>query len=302
MSDYHQPVLLQESVDALITDSSGIYVDVTYGGGGHTREVLRRLTQAGRVIALDQDEDALAQAEDDARLELIHANFRYLKNFLQYHGVEQVQGILADLGVSSFQLDEKAKGFSFASDSALDMRMNRSSSRSASDILNLEKEEDLVLLFSQYGEVRNSKSLSRAIVGARRQRPFRSIGEFVQCIEPLIMGNRARYLAQVFQAIRIKVNDEMGALKDLLTTSGRVLSPGGRLVVITYHSIEDRIVKHYMRRGTFDSTTEVPPDSFGRRIPWRLRMITKKPILATPAEVSRNRRARSAKLRVAERV
>lgn len=294
---FHKPVLLDQTVEGLISDRNGIYVDATFGGGGHAKAILENLSPKGRLFAFDQDKDALANKPHDHRCTLIHSNFRFIRNFLRYHGVEKVHGILADLGVSSFQLDESSKGFSFDSDD-LDMRMNPASPISAADLINQLSERELVEIFSEYGEVRNAKTLARAIVQARLSAPIKNTQNLIQAIEPVIMGHRTRYLAQVFQAIRIKVNDEIGALKELLTTSIDMLALGGRLVIITYHSIEDRVVKHFMKSGNFG------PDisQFNPSQDWIMKTINKKPIRPDADEIRRNRRSRSAKLRIAERL
>ncbi|MCL4113165.1 UNVERIFIED_CONTAM: hypothetical protein GTU68_065801 [Idotea baltica] len=283
-SEYHIPVLLNESLDALISNPEGVYVDVTYGGGGHSRAILKRISPSGRLVGMDQDADALENEIDDDRFEIVHGNFRFLAHYLRYMGIHQVHGILADLGVSSYQLDEGSKGFSFSKGDSLDMRMNQAAEKSALDIVNNETEIGLVNIFSSYGEVRNSKSLARAIVAARESRPISNSHEFLHCVEPLAIGHRPRYLAQVFQAIRIKVNDEINALEDFLEAGADMLVPGGRLVVLTYHSIEDRVVKHFIKNGK------------------SVESVNRKPILASAAELKANSRARSAKLRIAEKI
>lgn len=298
---YHKPVLLRETVEHMVIDRGGTYVDATYGGGGHTQYLLDALNEEGTVVAFDQDEDAIKNKIDDSRLILLRSNFRYIGRFIRYLRINKVDGVMADLGVSSFQLDEDSKGFSFTAESALDMRMNSSATYTAADVVNNEHEADLVAIFSAYGEVRNAKSLARAIVKARSQRPITSIQEFLLCVEPLIMGNRSRYLAQVFQAIRIKVNDEIGALKSMLTASAQILKVGGRLSVLTYHSLEDRIVKHFVKRGVFDPKEQFTSDAFGEIPVWCLKPVNRKPILPSREEIQNNSRARSAKLRVAEK-
>ncbi len=300
-TSYHNPVLLRETVEHMVVDKGGVYVDATYGGGGHTQFLLDTLNEKGTVVAFDQDEDAIKNKIDDPRLILLRSNFRYIGRFVKYLKINEVDGVMADLGVSSFQLDEDSKGFSFSAESALDMRMNTSATYTAADVVNNEHEADLVGIFSAYGEVRNAKSLARAIVKARSQRPITSIQEFLLCVEPLIMGNRSRYLAQVFQAIRIKVNDEIGALKSLLTASAQILKVGGRLSVLTYHSLEDRIVKHFVKRGVFDPKSQFASDAFGEVPRWCLEPVNRKPILPSKEEIQNNSRARSAKLRVAEK-
>ncbi len=301
MESYHNPVLLRETVEHMVIEKGGTYVDATYGGGGHTKYLLDALNEKGTVVAFDQDEDAIKNKIDDPRLILLRSNFRYIGRFIKYLKINKVDGVMADLGVSSYQLDEDSKGFSFTAESTLDMRMNSSASMTAADVVNNEHEADLVAMFSAYGEVRNARSLARAIVKARSQRPITSIQEFLLCLEPMIMGNRSRYLAQVFQAIRIKVNDEIGALKSLLTASAQILKVGGRLSVLTYHSLEDRVVKHFVKRGAFDPRSQFASDAFGEIPQWCLKPVNRKPILPSREEIENNSRARSAKLRVAEK-
>ena len=296
---YHEPVMLHQCIDGLIWQENGIYVDATFGGGGHSRAFLNRIGSKGQLIAFDQDQDALKNTIQDPRFQLIHGNFRFIKHYLRYLGVHQLHGILADLGVSSFQLDVDSKGFSFSRGNTFDMRMNQQATRSALDIVNHESEENLVNIFSSYGEVRNSKTLAKAILTAREVRPISNTHEFLNCVEPLAMGNKARYLAQVFQAIRIKVNDEIGALQDFLVAGVDMLIPGGRLVVLTYHSIEDRIVKHFIKNGKTEFS--MPPDQYASQADWILKPINKKPIMADNEEIRSNSRARSAKLRIAEK-
>ena len=302
MSEYHKPVMLTTCVALLVVDPDGIYVDATFGGGGHSKAILAQLGASARLLAFDQDIDALQHAPDDDRLVLIHSNFRFLSNHLQYHGISQVDGILADLGVSSFQLDEGTKGFSFQHASKLDMRMNQTDGESAAEFLNRATVEELIAVLSEYGEVRNAKSLARGIISFRHNQPLKTVQDFLTCVSPFVFGNRARYLAQVFQAIRIKVNNEMGALAALLKTTVKILKPGGRLLVLTYHSVEDRMVKHFMRDGIL--TPNQPPlvDAYGQRKNWPMKVITKKPMVPSNVEITENPRARSAKLRIAEKL
>jgi 16S rRNA (cytosine1402-N4)-methyltransferase len=302
-SEYHVPVLIEESLNALITDRNGIYVDATFGGGGHSRAILSRLSGQGQLIAFDQDADALSNTLDDERFKLVHGNFRFLKHYLRYLNIQSVHGILADLGVSSYQLDEGTKGFSFSTSEDLDMRMNKAATKSALDVVNQESEENLVNIFSSYGEVRNSKSLAKAIDSARNRRPISNSHEFLHCVEPLAIGNKARYLAQVYQAIRIKVNDEIGSLEHFLAAGADMLVPGGHLVVLTYHSIEDRIVKHFIKSGKTSSIPAEGPGIINRNVSedWILKPVNKKPITASPEEIIRNKRSRSAKLRIARK-
>ena len=301
MSDFHQPVLLAESLAAMVTNAGGIYVDATFGGGGHSRALLPNLEESAKLYAFDQDADAIGQRFNDPRLVLTQSNFRYIGNFLQYFKVPFVDGILADLGVSSYQIDADHKGFSFQRSEMLDMRMNQKSELTAEVFLNRVSEMELLQVLSEYGEVRNAKSVAKAIVQRRRFRPIKTVQELLLCLDPLVMGNRSRYFAQLFQAIRIKVNDEMGALEALLKTSEQILRPGGKLVVITYHSIEDRMVKHFMKSGRLDGK-RIEADYFSEKKKWSLKPLTKKPILPTALEIKQNKRSRSAKLRIAEKI
>lgn len=295
---YHDPVLLHDSVDALNIKPDGVYVDVTYGGGGHSRLILDKLGEAGHLIAFDQDLDAASQLIEDERLTFVQHNFKTLKKFLRLHGRQQVDGILADLGVSSHQLNEAERGFSYRFDAKLDMRMNQAHEKTASDVLNSYSAVELQQLFSAYGEVRNSKTLAEAIVAERSHRKIQTINDFLIILEPLIRGKRQRYLAQVFQALRIEVNEEMEVLKSFLTQALEVLKPGGRLVVISYHSLEDRYVKHFIKTGTFDG--QFIKDFYGN-ISRPFKVISKKAIEASQGEVQVNSRARSAKMRIAEK-
>ncbi|MEO1412373.1 MAG: 16S rRNA (cytosine(1402)-N(4))-methyltransferase RsmH [Bacteroidota bacterium] len=298
--DYHQPVLLTESVEALQIVADGVYVDATYGGGGHSRLIVQQLGANGHLYSFDQDEDVLPNLiTENERFTFIHHNFRFLKRFLRLHGAGQVDGILADLGVSSHQLDDAQRGFSYRFEADLDMRMNREGERTATDILRTYSAEALQSLFSRYGEVRNAKTLAQAIVAERERRAIRSTTDFMLLLDPLVRGNRNRYLAQVFQALRIEVNDEMGALESFLAEAREVLRPGGRLVVIAYHSLEDRLVKNFFKTG--NTAGEVIKDFYGN-IERPFRILTKKAQLASPEELRRNPRARSAKLRYAEKI
>lgn len=295
---YHLPVLAKESIEMLEIKPDGTYVDATFGGGGHSKLILERLGDKGRLFGFDQDEDALPNVLDDKRFEFIHNNFRYLKRFLKLHGVKEVEGILADLGVSSHQLDEASRGFSYRFDAELDMRMNQQGERSAADVVNTYTAEDLQRVFSDYGEVRNARTLAQRIVEERKTREIRTIADFLAIIEPLIRGQRLRYLSQVFQALRIEVNDEMGALQEFLEQSLEVLKFGGRLAIITYHSIEDRIVKNFLKTGNVEG--EVKKDFYGN-IDRPFIVITKNAIEPSAAEINENPRARSARLRVGEK-
>lgn len=298
MIPYHIPVLAKESIDALNIKPKGVYVDATFGGGGHSKLILDSLDTDSRLIGFDQDEDALANVIDDNRFTFVHHNFRFLKRFLRLHGIRKVDGILADLGVSSHQLDEATRGFSYRFNAQLDMRMNQQAGETAADLLNSLTAEDLQTLFSRYGEVRNSKMLANAIVEKRQALTIRTIGDFLAIVEPLIRGHRQRYLAQVFQALRIAVNDEMGALADFFQQAMEVLNPGGRLVVITYHSIEDRLTKRLLKTGNVEGLVE--KDFYGN-IQRPFKVITKKAILPSPREIKENPRSRSAKLRIGEK-
>jgi len=295
MMPYHLPVMAQECIQALSIRPSGVYVDATFGGGGHSKLLLEALGPDGRLFGFDQDPAAAQNAPQDPRFVFVPQNFRFLRRFLKLHGATQVDGILADLGVSSHQLDEAERGFSYRFDSLLDMRMNPADKRSAADILNKEPAESLQRIFSAYGEVRNARSLSEQIVQARQGRPIQSIGDFLAAIEPLIRGNRLRYLSQVFQALRMEVNDEMGALAELLAQAAEVLAPGGRLVVLSYHSIEDRMVKNFLKTGNVAG--EVQQDFYGN-IFRPFSFPEKKMVQPSKEELHRNPRARSAKMRV----
>src|SRR5690554_2170924 len=294
---YHIPVMLSECMEALAIKPDGIYVDVTFGGGGHSREILARLGPQGKLFAFDQDPDALQNALDDHRFTLIHQNFQFLKNNLRLHGVREVDGILADLGVSSHQIDDASRGFSIRFDAELDMRMDQSRTLDAATVLNTYSEEDLHRIFGMYGELRNAKTLAKTIVAARNREPIRSVQQLKDVIVDLVPRMKAnKYHAQLFQAIRIEVNKEMDALMDLLTQSAEVLKPVGRLVVMSYHSLEDRLVKNFMIKGKFGG--EVEKDFYGNEIK-PLSVLGRKPVEANEEEISRNGRARSAKLRVA---
>ena len=296
---YHIPVLLTQSVDGLITRPEGTYVDVTFGGGGHSREILRRLSPDGRLLSFDQDEDAERNIVDDQRFTFVRSNFRYLRNFLRYHQVEEVDGILADLGVSSHHFDDSERGFSFRFDGALDMRMNKRAGMTAADIVNTYDEERLANVFYLFGELKNSRKLAAALAKARASQPITTIGQFLDVVKPLFGREREKKeLAKVFQALRIEVNHEMDALKEMLAAATQALRPGGRLVVITYHSLEDRLVKNLMKTGNVEGKEN--KDFFGRvNTPFRL--VNNKVIVPDQDEVERNPRSRSAKLRIAEK-
>lgn len=299
-SNYHQPVLLHEAVDALNIKPDGIYVDCTFGGGGHSRAMLNKLGPSGKLVAFDQDDDARKNVPGDERILFIPHNFRHLQRFLRLHGISSVDGILADLGVSSHQFDEGERGFSTRFNAALDMRMDQRQSLTAFDIVNTYSEERLHKLFEQYGEVTNAKTLARKIVSTRDTVSLKTIDDFKNALREIVKGNPNKYFAQVFQALRIEVNDELGALKEMLSQVPSLLKPGGRAVIITFHSLEDRIVKHFFRRGTFAEPDENP---FSHSGPVNeLVVITRKPIVPGEEELRNNPRSRSAKLRVAEKV
>lgn len=297
---YHVPVMLDSCMDALEIKPAGTYVDVTFGGGGHSREILRRLGPAGRLYAFDQDPDALRNAIDDERFVFIHQNFKFLKNNLRLQGVREVDGILADLGVSSHQFDDAERGFSTRFDAALDMRMDQVGDLDAQQVLNTYEESELHRIFGMYGELQNAKTLADTVVRARMQTPIRTSGQLKELVAPLVPRGKAhKYHAQLFQALRIEVNGELEALQDFLEQAVQVLRPGGRLVVMSYHSLEDRLVKHFMAKGKFRG--EVEKDFFGNEIK-PLRPVTRKAIVASEAEIEVNGRARSAKLRVAKKI
>jgi len=299
---YHQPVMLQETMDGLLIREDGTYVDATFGGGGHTRGILQRLGENGRVLGFDQDEDARKNQPADKRFTLIPQNFRHLARFLKLYHAIPIDGLLADIGVSSYQLDTAERGFSTRFDAALDMRMDQRNELTAATILKTYDELQLQQLFQQYGEITNAKTLARSIMEARRIHPLEKVEELKAVIAPVVKGNPQRYFAQVFQALRIEVNDELGALRELLRQAAAVLKPGGRLVIITFHSLEDRIVKNFIRTGQTDAGEEIP-DPFTRQTPEKpFRSVTKKPVLASAAEIRLNPRARSAKLRIAEKI
>ncbi len=295
-SGYHIPVMLQECIDGLAIKADGVYVDATFGGGGHSRAILAQLNEHGRLLAFDQDADAKNNLPDDPRLIFIHANFADMKSFLRVHGYREVDGILADLGVSSHQFDTPERGFSFRFDAALDMRMNQSEEKTAATILNTYDAESLQDMFSEYGEVRNSKTLAEAIVAYRMTRPIRTINDLLGLLRPLIRGEEHKYLAQVFQAIRIEVNQEMQVLETFLMATKEILKPEGRLVVLTFHSLEDRPVKNFFKTG--NCAGEVIQDFYGN-IERPFDLINKKVIEATREEQKINSRSRSAKLRIA---
>ncbi|WP_134089859.1 16S rRNA (cytosine(1402)-N(4))-methyltransferase RsmH [Olivibacter sp. XZL3] len=299
-STYHMPVMLQECIEALAIKPDGVYVDVTFGGGGHSKAIVERLNEDGRLIAFDQDPDALSNALQDERFSLIHQNFRYLKNNLRLNGVRQVDGILADLGVSSHQFDEANRGFSIRFDADLDMRMDQVGDVDAKAVLNSYSEEELHRVFGMYGEIQNAKSLAKIIVTARLTKPINTVSDLKAIVSKLVpRGKENKYYAQLFQALRIEVNKELEALQEFLMQAESVLKPGGRLVVMSYHSLEDRLVKNFMAKGKFRG--EVEKDFYGNEIkPFKL--VYRKAVVASDDEIKQNSRARSAKLRVAEKL
>ena len=299
-SDYHVPVLLNETVEALNIQSSGTYVDCTFGGGGHSREILKHLGPDGRLFVFDQDADARKNLPDDNRVVFFQENFRFVKKFLRLQGCTQVDGLMADLGVSSHQFDEPERGFSIRFDADLDMRMDTRQSKKASDVLSGYTEHQLHKLFEMYGEVTNAKTLARMIVEQRSLHALKTISQLKESLKDIVKGNPNKYFAQVFQALRMEVNDEMGALRDLLNQLPGLMKERGRVAIISFHSIEDRMVKNFFKTG---STEAIEADEvFGTRpaSPWKL--VSKKPIEAGEKELKSNTRSRSAKLRVAERI
>ncbi len=296
--EYHNPVLLKESVDGLNIKPDGIYVDVTFGGGGHSREILNRLGAKGKLFAFDQDEDALANAIDDPRFTLINQNFRHLKRYLRFYGVREVDGVLGDLGVSSHQFDVAERGFSTRFDAELDMRMNQSGALSAYHVINEYEEKDLRRLFFQYGDLKNAGALASTIVAARNESPIKNTETLKVILSRFLPAHKSnKILAQIYQAIRIEVNEEIEVLKEMLEQSLEVLNVGGRLSVISYHSLEDRLVKRFMKNGMFEGEPE--RDFFGRfEVP--LKQLGKI-IVPSEEELAVNNRARSAKLRIAEK-
>lgn len=296
---YHIPVLLNESIEGMNLHADGIYADMTFGGGGHSKEILRRMGEDCHLYSFDQDEDAEKNIVNDKRFTFVRSNFRYLRNFMRYYGVEQLDGILADLGVSSHHFDDSERGFSFRFDGKLDMRMNKRAGMTAADIVNTYDEEKLADVFYIYGELKNSRKLAATIAKARQQKQITTIGEFLDIIKPLFGREREKKeLAKVFQALRIEVNHEMEALKEMLYEATDLLKPGGRLVVITYHSLEDRMVKNLIKAGNIEGKVE--QDFYGN-VQSPFRAVNNKVIVPTDEEVNQNPRSRSAKLRIAEK-
>lgn len=296
---YHTPVLFNEVIESLNIQPDGIYVDCTFGGGGHSKGILEKLSANGKLFAFDQDADAQKNIPDDERVIFVPQNFRHLERFLRLHKVQQVNGVLADLGVSSFQFDEGTRGFSTRFDGPFDMRMDQRQTVTAEQIVATYSEQQLHKIFEQYGEVTNAKTLAKHIVSNRQQVPVKTIQQFKALINPVVKGNPHKYLAQVFQALRIEVNDELGALRELLQCLPSVLKPKGRAAFITFHSLEDRLVKNFFKQGSFDIEDENPFVSTVKEKIFEL--VNKKPVTARDEELKRNPRSRSAKLRVAER-
>lgn len=297
-NEYHNPVLLTETVDGLNIKPDGVYVDVTFGGGGHSKEIMRRLGPSGKLFAFDQDTDALANALDDERFQLINENFRFIKRFLRLYNIKEVDGILADLGVSSHQFDVAERGFSTRFDADLDMRMNQNGNLSAYEVVNDYDETELSRLFFDYGELKNARGLAAAIVTARKTEPIKNSEQLKKVLSRFLPAHKSnKILAQIYQAIRIEVNQEMDVLKEFLEQSLALLKPGGRLSIISYHSLEDRLVKRFMKNGMFEGEPE--RDFFGRfDVPFKT---IGKLVVPTDEEIEQNNRARSAKLRIAEK-
>ena len=297
--EYHKPVLLKESVDGLDIKKGGVYVDVTFGGGGHSREILSRLDPTARLFSFDQDADAENNIVDDERFTFVRSNFRYLKNWMRYYGIEHIDGLLADLGVSSHHFDDETRGFSFRFDAPVDMRMNKRAGQTAADVLNTYSEEKLADIFYIYGELKNARKIASAVVKARATKPIKTTSDLLSVVEPLMAKDRQKKdLAKLFQALRIEVNREMEALKEMLAAAVELLKPEGRLSVITYHSLEDRMVKNVMKTGNTEGRVE--KDFFGRSSSL-IKQLQGKPIVPTAQEQNDNPRSRSAKLRVAEK-
>jgi 16S rRNA (cytosine1402-N4)-methyltransferase len=297
---YHIPVLLAEVIEGLSIKPDGIYVDCTFGGGGHARAILEKLGPQGRLVAFDQDSDARANLPTDDRIVFVPENFRYLHRFLRLHGLLPVDGLLADLGVSSHQFDEASRGFSTRFDAALDMRMDQRLSKTAFWVVDTYQEAKLHKIFEQYGEVTNAKTLAKTIVAARATQSLRTIDGFKQAIRDAVKGNPNKYFAQVFQALRMEVNEELDALNELLSQLSQVIKPGGRVAIISFHSLEDRMVKQFFKEGTLEQRQDHPFLSIPSTSPWK--PLTKKPVVAGSEELKKNPRSRSAKLRVAQKV
>ncbi|HUN03178.1 MAG TPA: 16S rRNA (cytosine(1402)-N(4))-methyltransferase RsmH [Niabella sp.] len=300
MQEYHVPVLLKETIEGLQIKPDGFYVDCTFGGGGHSHAILERLGSEGKLIAFDQDADAAKNLPDDSRVLFIPQNFRHIGRFLKLHEIDKVDGLLADLGVSSHQFNEAERGFSTRFNAALDMRMDRRQTKTAFDVVQNYGELQLHKLFERYGEVTNAKTLAKTIVSVRNTVSLKTIDAFKNALREIVKGNPNKYFAQVFQALRIEVNDELGALKEMLQQTAALLNPGGRIAVITFHSIEDRLVKNFFRQGSFEEEIENPFINSNKQN--SLKIITKKPVVASSEEIKQNPRSRSAKLRIAEKI
>ena len=302
MSDqvYHVPVLLNEVIEGLHINPDGIYVDCTFGGGGHSKAILSKLGTKGKLIAFDQDDDAKNNLPNDERLVFVSHNFRHLQRFLKLEGISTVDGIMADLGVSSHQFNEAERGFSIRFNAELDMRMDQRQTLTAFDVVQTYTEQQLHKLFEQYGEVTNSKTLAKTIVQVRNNASLKTIDGFKNALREIVKGNPNKYFAQVFQALRIEVNDELGVLKEMLQQIPSLLNPGGRAAIITFHSLEDRLVKNFFRRGSFEEPEENPFTNTVLKS--ELKIITKKPVVPSDKEMKENPRSRSAKLRVAEKI
>jgi len=299
MTTYHIPALLHESVSGLDIRPNGVYVDVTFGGGGHSKEILSKLGPKGKLIGFDQDEDAVKNAIDDPRFIFVRSNFRYLKNFLRYHEIDEVDGVLADLGVSFHHFDDSERGFSFRFSGRLDMRMNQHASMTAVNVLQEYSEEKLTDIFYRFGELKNARQVAKAIVAFRQTKEIETTDDLLHVLEPLVRKDKEKkMLAQAFQALRIEVNNEMSALTDMLSQSLQVLKSGGRLCVISYHSLEDRLVKNFIKTGNFEGI--VTKDFFGN-VETAFEMVNRKVIIPSEKEISENPRARSAKLRIAKK-
>lgn len=297
---YHEPVLLSEAIEAMNIKPDGIYVDATFGGGGHAKAILKKL-KTGKLYAFDQDEDAEKNSQEDKKFTLIKSNFKYIKRFMRYHDAIPVDGILADLGISSHQIDTPERGFSLRHDAPLDMRMNAEQKQTTADVVNTYEEEKLVNIFSEYGEVDNSKRVSAQIVSARRAKAITTTKELIEAIDRCIDKRfPSKYLAKIFQALRIEVNDEINSLKEFLMQSAEIIETGGNLVVISYHSLEDRLVKNFLRTGKFDGDAE--KDLYGQLVNVPFKSLTKKPIAASEPEIQTNPRARSARMRTGEKL
>lgn len=297
---YHVPVMLNQSVDGLSVRKGGVYVDVTFGGGGHSREILRRMDSDGRLFGFDQDGDAAANVPQDGRFTFVLSNFRYIENWMDYYGISGVDGVLADLGVSSHHFDDVERGFSFRHDAELDMRMNSKSHLTAAEVLNTYDEERLAFVLHTFGELKNARQIARAVIKRRNTAPFARISDLLELLQPFVGRDREKKdMAKAFQALRMEVNDETGALCRMLEGAISLLVPGGRLVVLTYHSIEDRIVKNYIRSG--NAAGKVEQDFYGNRLV-PLKAVNNKVIVPAEEEIERNPRSRSAKLRIAEKI